>query len=321
MTVTVAIPVWNGGPTLERVLDAVRGQRLPDGESPQLLVCDSGSSDGSAALARARGAEVIEIAPAEFSHGGTRNLLMERSEGSHVAFLTQDAVPADEEWLPRLLGGFELADDVALAFGPYLPSEDASPMVARELTEWFAGLSPSDKPRIDRLGADERAIPVGDLLGRRGFFTDANGCVARAAWESVPFRPVRYAEDHVLAHDMLRAGFAKVFVPAAAVVHSHEYSAWGWLQRSFDEARAVHEVYGFQEGGRLRPAALGVWGRLRSDLRWARAHPGRVDGPEALLAARSLEHHLMRAAGTMLGTRADRLPASLVRRLSLERRA
>ncbi len=125
----------------------------------------------------------------------------------------------------------------------------------------------------------------------------------------------------MLAHDMLRAGFAKVFVPAAGVVHSHEYSAWGWLQRSFDEARAVHEVYGFDEGGRLRPAALGVWGRLRSDLRWARAHPGRAEGPEALLATRSLEHHLMRAAGTMLGTRADRLPASLVRRLSLERRA
>jgi rhamnosyltransferase len=320
VTVTVAIPVRNGGSVLERVLEGVRSQRLPDGESAQLVVCDSGSTDGSVALARGAGAELIEIAPGEFSHGGTRNLLMERSAGSHVAFLTQDAVPAGEEWLARLLGGFELADDVALAFGPYLPREDASPMVARELTEWFAALSPGGEPRIDRLGADERAIPVGELLGRRGFFTDANGCVARAAWESVPFRPVRYAEDHVLGHDLLRAGFAKAFVPAAGVTHSHEYSAWGWLQRSFDEARAVHEVYGFDAAGLLRPAALGVWGRVRSDLRWARAHPGRAGGPEVLLAARSLEHHLMRAAGTMLGTRADRLPPALVRRFSLERR-
>jgi rhamnosyltransferase len=264
---------------------------------------------------------VIEIAPAEFSHGGTRNLLMERAAGSHVAFLTQDAVPAGEQWLARLLAGFELADDVGLVFGPYLPREDASPMVARELTEWFAGLSPGGEPRIDRLGAEERAVPARALLGRRGFFTDANGCVARAAWESVPFRPVRYAEDHVLAHDMLRAGFVKAYVPGAAVIHSHEYSGWGWLQRSFDEARAVHEVYGFDQSGRFRTAAVGVWGRWRSDLRWARVHPGRADGPAPLLAARSLEHHAMRAAGTMLGTRADRLPESLTTRLSLERRA
>ena len=48
-------------------------------------------------------------------------------------------------------------------------------------------------------------IPARALLGRRGFFTDANGCVAKAAWESVPFRPIGYAEDHMLAHDMLRA--------------------------------------------------------------------------------------------------------------------
>ena len=49
---------------------------------------------------------MIEIPRAQFSHGGTRNLLMERSAGDHVAFLTQDAVPADEEWLDRLLDAF-----------------------------------------------------------------------------------------------------------------------------------------------------------------------------------------------------------------------
>jgi glycosyltransferase involved in cell wall biosynthesis len=320
VTVTVAIPVRNAGGTFRQVLEAVRGQRLENGESVQLLVCDSGSSDGSVEVARGAGAELIEIAPAEFSHGETRNLLMRRAEGEHVAFLTQDAVPADDRWLQRLLGGFDLADDVAVVFGPYLPREDASPMVARELTGWFGGLSAGGEVRIDRLRADERAIPASALLGPRGFFTDANGCVARAAWQSVPFRPAEYAEDHLLAHDMLRAGFAKAYVPAAAVVHSHEYSSWGWLQRSFDEARAIHEVYGFDGSGRFRAAALGVWGRVRSDLRWARAHPSRSDAPAALLAARSLEHHAMRAAGTMLGTRADRLPASLVRRLSLEQR-
>ena len=58
--------------------------------------------DGSVALARASGARVLEIAPERFSHGGTRNLLVEQAGGAHVALLTQDAVPADERWLERV---------------------------------------------------------------------------------------------------------------------------------------------------------------------------------------------------------------------------
>jgi glycosyltransferase involved in cell wall biosynthesis len=317
--VTVAIPVRNGGELLEQTLAAVGIQQLPAGTSIQLLVCDSGSTDGSAALARARGAEVIEIEASEFSHGTTRNLLMERADGDHVAFLTQDAVPAGASWLARLVGAFELAADIGLAFGPYLPRPGASPMVARELTEWFHSLSPDGSVRVERLAAGEREIAGRALLGQRGFFTDANGCVAKAAWESVRFRPVAYAEDHVLAHDMLRAGFAKAYVPDAAVIHSHEYSGWGWLRRSFDESRATHEVYGFGEQGEWRRAALGTWGLVGADLRWAR-QSGSAAGTPGLLV-RSAALHVMRAAGTMLGTRAHRLPAAVVRRLSLEGRS
>ena len=107
--VTVAIPVRNGAAVLDRTLEAVRAQRLDGGRAIELIVCDSGSADGSVEIARRHGAELFAIAPETFSHGGTRNLLMERASGAHVAFLTQDAVPADERWLQRLLDGFGLA--------------------------------------------------------------------------------------------------------------------------------------------------------------------------------------------------------------------
>ena len=315
--VTVAIPVRDGGTALERTLAAVRAQRL---ECPlELLVCDSGSRDGSVALARRYGAEVIEIPPEQFSHGETRNLLMERTTGDHVAFLTQDAVPADELWLARLLEGFRAADDVGLVFGPYRPRADASSMVARELSEWFRSFSPDGAPRLDRLEPSERAIPARALLGARGFFTDANGCVSRRAWESVPFRPVPYAEDHVLAHDMLRAGYAKVYVPDAAVIHSHEYSGWEWLRRSFDEARALREVYGLVEPLGVGRTSLKVWGLVGADWRFARG-TGTTGPDKARVLARSTAYHSARVTGAVLGSRADRIPAALVRRLSLEGR-
>lgn len=317
-SVTVAIPVRDGGAVLEQTLRAVGAQRLPDGVGVQLLVCDSGSRDGSVALARAYGAEVVEIAPESFSHGGTRNLLMHRAGTDHVALLTQDAVPADEHWLGRLLEGFALAPDVGLVFGPYRPRPGATPMVSRELWQWFSGFSPDGRPRVDRLAPQERLLDPRHLLGTRAFFTDANACISRAAWAEVPFREVSYAEDHALALDMLRAGFAKVYLPEAAVIHSHQYSSWGWLRRSFDEARALHELYGHCEPARPSQSLLKVWGLVGADRRWASEH-GAPAGVSLL--ARALRFHLARITGAVLGSRAEQLPPRVTARLSLERRS
>lgn len=303
-TVSVAIPVRDGGALLAATLAALTRQSVEH----ELLVCDSGSLDGSKSLARSHGARVLEIAPARFNHGGTRNLLMSEARGECVALLTQDAEPADERWLERLLGGFELGRDVGIVYGPYRARAGASAAVRIELERWFGSLSPDGTPQLERLAERERALPVQQLLGRRGFFTDANACIARAAWERLPFREVPYAEDRVLAIDMLRAGYAKAFVPDAAVLHSHDYTSLEQLRRCFDEWRGLREVYGWREPA--APAQL--LRKLRGELGAARR--------DATLTALT-RHHVMRMTGAVLGSRAGALPAWMRRWLSLERRA
>jgi rhamnosyltransferase len=315
--VTVAVPVLDGGPRLAAVLAGVRAQELD--REVELLVCDSGSTDDSPAVARRCGARVLEIARQDFSHGATRNLLMEEAAGEHVAFLTQDAEPAGRSWLATLLGGFEEADDIGLTFGPYQARPEASAMTRRELAQWFASFAPDGRPRIDRLPPAERGVPALALLGPRGFFTDANGCVSRSAWREVPFRSVPYAEDHQLAIDMLRAGYAKVYLPGAAVLHSHDYSAAELLRRSFDEWRALREIYGFVEPLRAGTLRAKVLSPARADLRWTRSQ-GEGWAQAAALLPRALAHHAARTAGALAGSRADRLPTGVRRRLSLERR-
>jgi glycosyltransferase involved in cell wall biosynthesis len=311
--VTVAIPVRNGGGLFEETLAAVRAQRL---ERPvELVVADTASSDGSDELARRHGARVIAIEPDRFSHGGTRNLLVEQSRGGHIAFITQDAVPAHERWLAELLAGFEAADDVGLVFGRYVARPGASVMVRRELDEWFAGLAPDGEPRVER--GEPRA---GEEDLRRLFFTDANGCIARRAWERVPFRPVAYAEDQLLARDMLSAGYAKVYRPEAAVIHSHDYPPIELLRRSFDEWRGLREVHASGAPAGPVRVALTVQRRVRDDVALAR-HEGDGGGALARTAAGSLVHHLARAIGAALGARAERLPARARSALSLEGRA
>ncbi|MGI8780576.1 MAG: glycosyltransferase family 2 protein, partial [Solirubrobacteraceae bacterium] len=276
--VTVAIPVRNGGALLRDVLAAVRAQRVD--HDVELLVADTHSTDGSAELARSFGATVLPVE--RFSHGGTRNFLVERAAGAHVAFLTQDAVPVDAHWLARLLAGFALADDVALVYGPHRARPGAPVAVARELYDWFTSIAPDGAPRLDRT-----TTPSGP--DATTFFTSANGALARWAWERAPFRDVPYAEDQALALDMLQAGFAKVFAPEAAVIHSHDYTPLAQFRRSFDEWRSLHEVHGWVQP--LDPARtlLALQSQGRADLRSVRSG----EPPPPVLArelARSVRH-------------------------------
>jgi glycosyltransferase involved in cell wall biosynthesis len=305
--VTVAVPVRDGGPVLAEVLAAVCAQRLD--RPVELLVADSGSTDGSRGLARRHDAELIDIPPGQFSHGATRNLLVERACGSHVAFLTQDAVPADEGWLAHLIEGFRAGEDVGLVFGPYRARPNASLMVRREIDDWFASLP---------VGTQRGVAEPPDV--RRSFFTDANGCVARAAWERVPFRPVGYAEDQLLARDMLAAGYAKVYQPDAVVIHSHSYRPLEQFQRAFDEWRGLREVHAIPAPPALWSAPLGIQRAVRNDLALAAAE-GQRGAALARTAAASFRHHSLRAAGAALGCRADGLPSALRRACSLEGRA
>jgi rhamnosyltransferase len=141
----------------------------------------------------------------------------------------------------------------------------------------------------------------------------------RDAWNQVPFREIPYAEDQQLALDLLAAGYSKVFQPAAPVVHSHEYRPVAKFRRTFDEFRALHDVYGHVEGFGPRVTL----GRARVEARRDRAWLEREGTPRGRLAAATLSSfasHLARGLGAGLGTRADALPAAVRRYWSLERR-
>ncbi len=299
-SVSVVIPVKDGGPLLERVFAAVRAQA-----PHELLVIDSGSRDRSRELARAAGAELIQIEPHEFGHGRTRNLGAERTNGELIAFLTQDAVPMDG-WLDALRDSFELADRVGAAYGPHLPLEDTSPMIARELTEFFAGFSPNGSPVVQRQGDP-------------AFLSNVNACYARACWERIRFPDVDYAEDQAFAAAMLEAGWVKVYNPQAGVLHAHDYGPAEFMRRYFDEYRGLRETIGHVEPFSVRGLAGAVRRQVRADRTWMRER-GWGPGRRARWTVRSAAHHAGRGVFSALGSRSGRLPGPVQRALSLERR-
>jgi glycosyltransferase involved in cell wall biosynthesis/GT2 family glycosyltransferase len=299
-TISVVIPVKDGERYLQELLDAVRR------EGPEeILVVDSGSRDGSLEIARAAGARVLEIDASEFAHGATRNLAAEHSSGELICFLTQDATPC-EGWLDAYVEAFSLYEHVGAAYGPHLPRAETSPMIARELTEFFAGFS-----------AD--GLPVAQRAGDSSFLSNVNACYKRECWEQVRFRDVAYSEDQAFGSDMLAAGWTKVYHPGAAVLHAHDYSAVEFMRRYFDEYRGLRESVGHVEPFGLRSSIVGVRASLNADRRWMQAQQIRP-AEQAAWTARGVLHHGGRRLFSALGSRAERVPEPLQRAISLERR-
>jgi rhamnosyltransferase len=222
----VVIPVLDGARYLGELLAAVQAQ----GRDVELLVVDSGSSDGSPEIARAAGAQVLEIRREDFGHGRTRNLAAEHTRAELICFLTQDATP-QPGWLDAYEEAFALADDVGAAFGPHLPRPDTSVMIARELTEVFGGFAPNGAPTV--FGEDG---PV--------FLSNVNACYRRDCWEQIRFDDVRYAEDQAFARAMPAHGWRRAYHPGAGVLHAHDYSPVGFMRRYFDEYRGLRETSG-----------------------------------------------------------------------------
>ena len=252
--ISVLIPVKNGGIGLIRCLKGIARQEIDD--DVEVVVVDSGSSDGSVERARALGAQVHEIGPDQFVHGATRNLAAGLSHGDVLVFTVQDAVPTDERWLAALVGALE-GDGVAGAYGRQLPHEDASPP-ERFFLEFMYGPT----ARVQRL-ADVQGLTFEQTL-----FSNVNSAIPRRVWESNPFQDdVTMSEDQVWSRRMLLSGWAIAYEPRAAVRHSHTYTLAGAFRRFYASGASADRAY--VAGDTSRAALRRATRRYaREELRW-----------------------------------------------------
>ncbi|HET6682828.1 MAG TPA: glycosyltransferase [Gaiella sp.] len=295
--ISVVIPVKNGGQDLERCLAGIAAQTL--GEEVEIVVVDSGSTDGSVDVARAAGALVQEIDSAEFGHGRTRNLGVRLAKGDLVVFTSQDAVAADETWLAHLSAAARSDPEVAGAYGRQLPHADARPP-----ERFFLDFLYGPEPRTQRVGENE------ELTFESTLFSNVNAAVPRWALERFPFRDdLTMSEDQEWSRRALRAGFSLVYEPRAAVRHSHAYTIGSAFRRFFDSGVSAEHAYveGYESRAALRRAGARY---AREELAWLWTTGRRRWIPYTAV------YELGKFAGLQLGLHHRRLPGSLTRRLS-----
>ena len=140
------------------------------------------------------------------------------------------------------------------------------------------------------------------------FLSNVNACYARRCWEEIRFRDVAYAEDQAFGVDLLAAGWVKVYQPAAAVLHAHDYPLRRvhapLLRRVSRPAPDDRSRRAVRMPGTLRYVAHSV----AADRRWIGEHGAPPAGRPGWVV-RSAAHHGGRRVFSALGSRADALPA------------
>ena len=297
--ISVVIPVKNGGEDLRRCLDALAIQEA--GDEVEIVIVDSGSQDGSVALARSYGARVHEIPPAEFNHGATRNLGASLARGDVLVFTSQDAHAERPDWLARLVAPLRERDDVAGAYGRQVAHPDAKPPEVFFLDFLYG-------PR----GRVQRASGVGELSMETTLFSNVSSAIRRDVFDaSGGFAgDVIMSEDQEWSRRVLLEGWAIAYVPEAVVCHSHPYTIRAAFRRFFDSGVSAERAY--LAGARPSQAVL-----RRQAVRYAREEVAWLarNGHARWLPYAAV-YELAKFAGLQLGARHRVLPPRLKRRLS-----
>jgi glycosyltransferase involved in cell wall biosynthesis len=296
--ISVVIPVKNGGEGLARCLDGIRCQETSD--EVQIVVIDSGSSDGSVAVARERGAFVHQIPAHEFTHGAARNLGASLASGQLLAFISQDAYPVDNQWLTRLTAPLRSDEAVVGVYGRQLAHDEATPP-----EEYFLSFLYGPTPRR------QRAAGIEELSMNTTLFSNVNAAVPRNIWQRFPFvEDIIMSEDQEWSRRVLLEGFTIVYEPAAAVRHSHNYTLSGAFRRFFDSGASASRAYlaGGQHSSRvLRQAAVAY---VRGELGWLWRTGRRRWIPYAAA------YESTKMLGLLLGARHERIPLGMKQRMS-----
>lgn len=223
--ITIIIPTYNAGQEFESLLGSLKNQTL---KPAQIIVIDSESTDGTSDVARRQNCKVITIDRKDFDHGATRNFGIAQTDSEFVVFLTQDAIPADENVLAELIKPMQVDPNITISYGRQIAKPNASTLERFYRTFNYPPQAVlTTKKDINALGLKTFFCSNCCSAIRRSIFNKLGGFKNN----------VIVNEDMLFAANAILAGYAVNYTPEAKVYHSHSYSLHKMFKRYFNIGR------------------------------------------------------------------------------------
>lgn len=302
--IDVIIPVYRPDEKLERLIERLNLQtRKPDHVFfMQTMTGETEDERVQRILQRAENARVIPVKKEEFDHGGTRNQGASLSEAEFMLFMTQDAVPENETLVERLCAALEKDENTAVAFGRQLPAENAGEIeIFTRQFNYPETSSVKDKSDLERLGIKTYFCSNVCAMYRKSVYDELGGFVTHTIFN----------EDMIFASSVINAGYKIAYVAEARVVHSHKYTYRQQLTRNFDLAvsqRQYREIF-----AKVRSESEGI--RLvRQTAKYLLKRGKWYLLPDLVFQSG------FKFIGYKLGQNYEKLPLSLVKKLSMNKR-
>jgi len=215
--ISIVMRSFNEGWALKETLPALRAQ---DYSNWELIVIDSGSTDGSVEMIRDfQPKEFIRIQPHEYNPSRVMNRGMRLAQTETVIFLNADATPQGNQWL-RLLAKALEKPKVAAVFGCQIPRPDCQAIYACDYERCFG--KNRESAHWDH------------------FFSMVSSGLRKSIWAKRGFlENLQYAEDDEYTRWCVAQGYGIEYVPDSIVMHSHNYTQAQAYKRSFGDARAL----------------------------------------------------------------------------------
>jgi rhamnosyltransferase len=260
--VSIIMRSCNEAWALRDTLPAVQTQEFKNWE---LIVIDSGSTDGSVELIRAANPKhFIQIKKEDYNPSRVMNHGMQLARADFGIFLNADATPQSNQWLRPLVNGLQ-DPKIAAVFGKQIPRPDCEAVYACD---------------YDRCFGPNRETAKWDH-----FFSMVSSGLRKDIWSKRGFlEKMQYSEDDEYTRWCRAQGYRIVYCEDSVVMHSHNYTPAQAYKRIFGEARALAAVWTGrpEEINWLHTVAFGWLNDARRDLTYCIRTGRLTEWPHAL---------------------------------------
>lgn len=221
MLVSIIIRTLNEATYLNELLQVINLQ-IKDDFDIEIVIIDSGSSDGTLSIAESHGCRITFINKEQFTFGRSLNMGSDFARGDILVYVSGHCIPSENTWLISLI---------------------------KPIQDGIAGYTYGRQVGRDTTKYSERKIfakyfPLKSKIPQNGFFcNNANSAIDRKVWSEYAFDDfVTGLEDMELAKRYYDNKGKIAYIAEACVYHIHN-ETWSQTWRRYErEAIALQKI-------------------------------------------------------------------------------